>query len=135
MKITVKRPVEIEIKTVHCKLPVRYEEEDIPNNYPHRKNDVWDIHIDADTGQISDWPQGVAPLEMNMKVCDEGSYYLYNAHGNTVWSREQDYVPSFLPGGYGDYIGFRINESGVITNWHDFFTKREVEAYFKQEED
>lgn len=134
MKITIKKPVEIDIAFVRCDLPVRYEEEDMPNNYPLRSGDVWNIVINADTGQILDWPKGTTPRGLFMKVCDEGCYYLVDRLGNTIWSREQNYVPSFIPGEYGDYIKFEIDSDGVIANWKDRFTAERLQDYLDDSE-
>jgi hypothetical protein len=127
MKVTITISQDVNLKYVRCVLPVRYEEKDIPNNYPFRKNDVWNITINVDTGQIIDWPAGVAPLALHMKVCKGGSYYLV---GEVVlWKREQDHVPEFIQQEYGDYIDFKIDANGLITNWKDFGCREVIEAY------
>lgn len=118
MKITVKTEEEVEIKFVKVNVAVRYGEEDIPNDFPLRKGDMWSAIIDIDKGMILDWPKGTKG-ELYMKVCDEGSYYLLDESGNTVLSIEEDYVPNeLLPGEYGDYLDLDINEDGYINNWY-----------------
>lgn len=118
MKVTVKTEEEVEIKFVKVNVAVRYGEEDIPNDFPLRKGDMWSAIIDIDNGMILDWPKGTKG-ELYMKVCDEGSYYLLDESGNTVLSIEEDYVPNeLLPGEYGDYLDLDINEDGYINNWY-----------------
>ena len=116
MKLTVLKPTEIEVDAIRCVLDVRYGEEDMPADYPHRRDNVWDVTIDLETGQIRDWPKGVEPLDLGMKVTDCGNYYLLS--GKTpVACLEDDYVPRCVPGQYGDYVDFKIDEHGRITNW------------------
>lgn len=117
MKATIKIEKEVEITHVRVEVAVRYDEEDIPNDFPLRIGDAWKATINIDNGQISDWPVGKTG-DMYMKVCDEGSYYLLDTEGNTILSIENDYVPNgLIPGSYGDYIELKINENGIITNW------------------
>lgn len=116
MKLTILKPFVIEVDAIRCVLPVRYEEEDMPYDFPHRVGDVWEIWIDIETGQIRDWPTGQEPYSLCMKVCDSGSYYLM--HGQEeIEAIEEDYVPNCIPGDYGDYVKFEIDASGRITNW------------------
>ena len=67
MKFTLQTPVDYEVTHVRVVLPVRYEEEDIPNDFPLREGDVWTATIELSTGKISEWPQGVAGSIGNMK--------------------------------------------------------------------
>lgn len=99
MKATILAKQDIEIAGVGIKVPVRYEEEDIPNDFPLRTGKKWEAFVHIDTGQIRDWPQGKSG-RLQMKVCDEGSYYLYDRKGSWVAAIKDDYVPH-----------------GVITNW------------------
>ena len=47
-----------------------------------------------------------------MKVVDMGTYRAI------VGEVVEDYVPhGVIPGEYGDYVDFDIDENGVITNW------------------
>ena len=53
-----------------------------------------------------------------MKVCDQGSYTLYDGNDIEIASIDENYVPnSLLPGSYGGYLHLVIDENGVITNW------------------
>lgn len=117
MKTTVSIPTEIDIKTVGIEVAVRYEEEDIPNDFPLRDGDMWRAMVDIDTGKIRDWPQGKSG-DLYMKVCDEGSYALYAEDGRELAILDGDYVPhGVVPGEYGDYIDLKIDETGAIKNW------------------
>ncbi len=42
--------VEVDVKQVRISLPVNYDDEDIPFDFPHRVDDVWAVTIDIDTG-------------------------------------------------------------------------------------
>ena len=65
-----------------------------------------------------DWPKG-EKRNLEMKICDEGSYYLLDENYETILSIEEDYVPNkLLPGSYGDYLKLHIGENGVISNWY-----------------
>jgi hypothetical protein len=105
--------------------PVKYDDEDMPYDYPHRQGDVWDIRVNIDNGQIEDWPNGVAPLELYMKVTDAGQYFVLRDDGRILWS-VADYVPSFIPNNYGDYLTFQIDTDGKIINWTKECTREAV---------
>lgn len=134
VNMTVRKPVEIEVAAIRCVLAVRYDEEDMPNDYPHRHGDTWDVTIDVETGQIHAWPAGIKPRELSMKVVDEGSYYLLDSSGRELGKRERNYVPDCIPGSYGDYIEFKIDASGRITNWK-FDVGEAVENFFPADGD
>jgi hypothetical protein len=116
MKITKLVREEFAISTVDIFVPVRYEDEDIPFDAPLRTGNVWRATVDIATGVIANWPQGKT-LDMHMKVCDEGSYFVRDYHHTVVHSREVDYIPSWIPGEYGDYIIMKIDENGHIEGW------------------
>jgi hypothetical protein len=140
MKLTVKKPVVIEPTHIRVSLPVRYGTEDIPEDFPLRKGDLWEARIEIETGKILDWPAGRAG-ECSMKVVDEGCYYLERLllpvtvhveppRYEILASREQDYVPSCIPGEHGDYVDFTIDEQGVIENWKTYCTPIVVQVAF-----
>lgn len=119
MKATIKVKKEIEIKYVQLNVSVRYEDEDMPYDFPFRDNDMWNPLIDIDKGKIVDfeyherWP-------LHMKVTDSGSYYLLDENKEVVLKIEDDYVPnSLIPGSYGDYIEINILPDGTIDNWYE----------------
>ncbi len=116
MKTTITAPKEIELTTIRIQVDVRYEEEDIPNDFPMRRGDLWDATVEIDTGKIQDWPQGKSGY-LYMKVSDCGQYNLYDSNGTMV-AEISGYVPhGIVPGEYGDYIDLKIDDAGVITNW------------------
>ena len=133
MKLKVKRVTEIEVTAIECSMAVRYDEEDIPNDFPLRKGDIW-VGTVGETGIIRDWPIGKSG-ELSMKVCDEGSYTLLGKNNDIVAIKE-GYVPSCIPGEYGDYVNFEINENGQILRWDRYFTKNHIaESFFGEEVD
>lgn len=119
MQVTFKRVEEVttNIATVKIELPVQYGDEDMPSNFPHRYKDLWCVAINADTGQIRNWPAGVEH-KLHMKVTDGGTYTLLDDDGAEISHIEQDYVPhGVIPGDYGDYVILDIGPDGVIRNW------------------
>lgn len=125
MKATVTIEKEVDVKTVEVKAHVRYWEDATINGVadeegtltPCRQGDCWCPIIDIDTGIIINWTKGVT-ADVHFKVCDAGSYFLKDAEGNIVLSRENDYVPNeLIPGSYGDYIEMQIDENGKIADW------------------
>lgn len=118
MKIPVKRTVEIDVKYLRVLAPVRFGDEDIPLDFPFRKDDWWDVTIDLEAGRILDWPNLSARVDM--KVTDGGSYFLLDENKTEVAKVVDDYVPNgIIPGSYGDYIEMTINENGSIVEWPD----------------
>ncbi len=131
MKTKIKAEQGIEINIIHVILPVAYEEEDIPNDFPMRRGDMWEANILIDTGKIVEWPQGKTG-HLFMKVCDGGTYRLIRNDGSCVAQIIQDYVPNgIIPGEFGDYVDLRINAEGIITNWPK---KPDVSAFFGEEQ-
>lgn len=107
---------------------MRYEEEDIPNDFPLRTGDIWEAKINIDSGKIDGWPNGRSG-QFSMKVCDEGTYELLSCDGEKIASLVNEYVPcDAIPGSYGDYVEMNIDETGVVTNWHK---KPDVSAFFR----
>jgi len=132
MKTEVYVKQEVDIRYVKVSLPVRYDEEDIPNDFPLRKGNIWEATINIETGQIKEWPKGKTG-DMHMKVCDEGYYTLIDDQGEEIASIEEDYVPNGLippADGYGDYIHFVINEYGFVTNW---YKEPDISEFFPEE--
>lgn len=117
MQVTVMKPVQVEIRYIEIEVPVRYGTEQMSEDFPFRKGDMWRVIVNIDTGKIQDWPAGVS-RDLSMKVVDGGSYRLMDADRGVVAAIEQDYVPhSVVPGEYGDYIELDIQEDGTIANW------------------
>lgn len=127
MKITVEKPVEIEVDAMRITLPVRFEEEDIPNDFPMREGDTWKATVEIDTGKIRDWPLGKSG-NIFMKVCDSGVYELLD--GEKVIATREDYVPNCIPQDCGDYVEFEIDESGIIKGWAKTIRRDVASAFF-----
>jgi hypothetical protein len=133
MKFNIPATVEIDVKYVQVSVPVRYEEEDIPNDFPFRENDQWTVTIDAETGYIKDWPVNQYPETYNihMKICDEGIYRLLDSEEKILATIEDCYVPDFLPDKhFGDYIIFDIAPDGKIINWKKLTQKDLDSSWF-----
>lgn len=121
-----------EIKTgyvVHVEAGVLYAEDAIVNGVGEtddspsmpllRKSEidegewVWDITIDADTGRINGWPDGVTAKTF-YKVCDCCKVMVDG------FETYYDYVPDFLSiyaRGYGDYVYVEVGPDGIIKDW------------------
>lgn len=131
MKAIVVMPTEIEVSKVIIDIPVRYEDEDIPFDFPLRQGDRWRAEVMIDSGHIDGWPEG-REAEMHMKVVDEGYYQLIDPEGNVIATRSNDYVPhGVVPGEYGDYVHLVISGDGVIQNWPEF---PDLSVFFEREE-
>ena len=136
MKVTVRKPVEVDVKYLEIVVPVRYGEEQMPLGFPMRENDTWQVTIDVDTGIVENWPRhskwSLAPVEVHLKVVDEGCYYLYDADRQQVAAIEEDYVPhGFVPDMCGDYIVLTIEPDGHIKEWRK---EPDVSAFFNKGE-
>lgn len=118
-KIKITKEIEVEVKTIVVQLPVRYGEEQIPNDFPLRTGDVWRARIDIDTGKIEGWPDGNQGRELELQVCDDGVYVLLNSNDKEIARRVNNYVPhGVIPGAWGgDYVTLDIGPDGVIQNW------------------
>lgn len=98
----------------------------MPTDFPLFKNSVWTAVVDVDSGRIENWPIGDSRT-MHIKVCDAGTYSLFDETGAEVVSYS-GYVPNIVPGSYGDYIELEIDENGVITNWNP---KADIDDFFE----
>lgn len=119
MKIEILLPSEVEVTANRCILPVNFGEEDMPNDFPFRRGNTWDITIDLDTKKIRDWPVGRFDgiYKLSMKVCDGGTYHLLGQGGEEVVSVSGDYVPRCLPQDCGDYFDCEIDRDGTLLGW------------------
>lgn len=134
MKIRLIEPVEYDVRFVKLDLPVDYDEEDMPNDFPFRNDDRWSVIVDADSGKILDWPQGFA-YRLEMKVNDGGTYALLDEDKEEIASKEEDYVPGWIPGEYGDYVDLDINKDGYIEHWKAYFEQSEIQESFDDRDD
>ena len=117
MQIQVPKSTPVQITNLRLAVPVNYDEEDIPNDFPGRTGNRLRMEIDMDSGIIKDWPQGRAYNIRSMKVRDEGVYYLFDGD-IPLYCRAENYVPDFFPGNhYGDDICFNIDATGKIAGW------------------
>lgn len=137
MKATVKVQKEVEIKTVLIDIAPRHigdgDDDDMPTDFPllNERKSAWVAVVDIDTGVIQGWPAGDA-RKMHVKVCDAGTYRLFDADDNQVAAIENNYVPNgVVPGSYGDYVELNIDETGRITNWP---TRPDVSAFFADDD-
>ncbi len=131
MKTTVLKPTEIEISHIELALPVWYDEEEIPNDFPFRKGDLWTVLVEMDTGKILNWPKGRA-AKIHLTVKDGGKYTLYGPDREVLAKRDGDYVPhDVVPGQYGDTVELDIAECGTIRNWP---RQPDVTVFFAQQD-
>lgn len=132
MKITVTRPVQLEVAAIQCILPVNYGEEDIPLDFPGRQGDVLTLTLDLHTKKIRGWKGGAKRI--HMKVVDQGEYLLQGLQGETIASIEQGYVPDCIPNKYRDYVVFEIDPDGTLIGWRPD-AEEVADAFFPHEED
>lgn len=114
MKLIKPVPTEIEVDAIRLCVHVNYPE-DIAPDFPGLSGESLSMTLDLDTGRIRDWPAGRVE-SLHLKVCDRGCYYLLSGR-EVVAEREQSYVPSCVPGQYGDYLIMQIAADGTVTNW------------------
>ena len=128
MKITVNRPTEVEIGSIRIIVLLPYRNEVMPNDYPHLKDDVWDITIDVDTGKIQNWPKGIPARDIFTGVFGEGEYIVNDPTGAEIWRRDHGCVPHFIPVNRenGEHLDFLINGRGRITNWGHYCNGKEI---------
>jgi len=126
MKVSIKKTVEVEVKTLQVSAGARYWEDATVNGVedvdgtliPFRVGDYWQPKIDVETGSIIDWPIGTT-ADIHYKVCDDGQYTLLDAENNPIAATD-GYVPSCMcpkENGYGDYVIMDIDENGNIADW------------------
>lgn len=130
MKTTVETTKKVDAKILKVSAGVRYWEDARVNGVedeegdliPCRNDDYWEPEIDIDTGQITNWKQGVT-ADIHYKVCDDGKYKVYDSSGSLVLEKEY-YVPELMwPAGegFGDYIIMKVDENGFIQDWKPTF--------------
>lgn len=93
------------------------------------------LKIDAETGKIVGWPEGVE-ADIHYKVCDDGTYWLEDAEGNKIHEIDS-YVPQlfdFCDDSYGDYIIMTVDKNGHIEEWYDEGTlKSRIDSFLEEE--
>ena len=141
------------VKYIRLILPVRYDEEDMPNCMPFRSGNVFDITYEIKNGDIVDFMKDAIDINgiidwniltnrvsanslednlifelSDMKVTDEGKYYLLDENLNVLYSLEEEYVPDSysIDGEYGDYVNLHIDlNNGKILNLKENATFKE----------
>jgi len=125
MKITIKKEIEVTIKTLHVKAGVRYwddtrvdgEEDEKGDLIPCRIGNYWCPIIDIESGRIINWVTGKS-ADIHYKICDDGIYTLKDEDNNIVLENDGYVIDSLSIGeqGFGDYIIIKVDESGFIKN-------------------
>ena len=141
------------VKYIRLVLPVRYDEEDMPNCMPFRNGNIFDITYEIKNGDIVDFMKDAIDINgiidwniltnrvsanslednlifelSDMKVTDEGKYYLLDENLNVLYSLEEEYVPDSysIDGEYGDYVNLHIDlNNGKILNLKENATFKE----------
>lgn len=127
--ITIKLPVEVDVKFLKVECGVRYwedgevngsgDDEDAPRMpFANAQNETWGPLIDLDAGRIVDWPEGTT-ASVHYKVCDDGRYSLLDAERAEV-IKIDGYVPRIMcpkENGHGDYVIMDIGADGSISGW------------------
>lgn len=138
MIVTLKLPVNYDVKELHVNAKVRYWEDSSVNGeddtdsgalMPCVNGDYWEPIIDIDSGKILNWIPGKT-AEIHYKVCDGFMCSVVDKDGIHLINYD-GYVPSIMcpkDSGYGDYIIMDINEDGIIQDW-----KFEIDDLLKEE--
>lgn len=138
MKMTVNRPIEVNVILMLVNAVVRHPEDayvringewieedatnpSMPYLYKVGGMHYWRPTIDLDKGRILNWPKD-KEAKLCYKVVDEFYCLLHDDKGNCV-AEHDDYVPRCMQldeEGYGDYIYITIDSEGYIKNWAGF---------------
>lgn len=110
-------------------VPVRHPEDATVNGQEDKDGTLmplnegwWQAQIELKTGIVKGWPEGQT-ASIYYKVCDSGEYWLTDHHGSRFYKWKDHYVPDAIlcvgETGFGDYVGFDINEEGIIEGWEE----------------
>ena len=84
------------------------------------KTKLLEFWVDLKEHKIKDWDESLGYLHVWAKVCDEGTYTLYDKDMKPLW-QIQGYVPSALISpydmGFGDYLELTIEADGTLPEW------------------
>jgi len=121
MRVKFQQLVTVEYDARYLVIIIPVDDDDMPANYPGRDDDEWRAVIDVDSGMLltetfCPWPSGHA-LDLHAKPRDAGTYKVLGEHGDLIAQVEQDYVPDWVPGDYGDYVKLDIGDDGKVANW------------------
>ncbi len=142
MQITAKIETTIDIDSIVIKIPsdeVEFNEmwegeEAVSLPMFKTSPGTYTFVVDADTGRIRNWPKGIT-ASATFKVCDRGTYSLIGKNGQVVADIEENYVPSCIPGKYGDYIEFEILGDGTWDGFGAAFKPTKIASSFFKGED
>ncbi len=132
VKILEVKKREVDIDDVMIRVPVR-EDDDMPEDYPGRFGNEWTAHVYPNTGQIKRWLDGFPSLNLCLKVTNQGTY-VASSGDDVIVAVEQDYVPSWIPNEFGDYIELDISSTGRIQNWNPKDFASALEDYNEEKE-
>jgi hypothetical protein len=98
--------------------------EDFPINdfLSKDQKDTIKLTIDLKKKKLLGWKNGQDKYSLFAKVVDSGTYIVRNSDGDILYRRD-GYVPNnVVPphDGYGDYIGFTIDEDGSLPDWYNY---------------
>jgi len=129
MKMTILKEVEINPTSIRVVVPIRRGTKDIPEDFPFRAGDVWDVTIDIATGRIRGWPAGqFGPCYL--KAGSDGSYFLDDENGKPLATLAGAYVPDCIPGAGAVFINSNIGPDGVIEDWAKYCTAENIRESF-----
>ena len=113
MKVTMWKPVTVEVTAIRAIVPVRYEEElEELEGCPGLEGSTLTLTFGLDGGRVQGWDGKARGI--HLKVCDEGRYELLGADGDVVAVKDDGYVPRCFPQEYGDYLIAAIAEDGSV---------------------
>lgn len=99
-----------------------------------KEDKLFSMKINVDTGEVVNWPKGVA-MHIYWKIVDEGLYQYLDENDNIIFEYD-GYVPSELAieeAGYGDYVILNIGADGIIENWDPKHQAREISETIENE--
>lgn len=97
------------------------DESFVPPMYDE-KNKLMEFLVDLKEQKVRDWDESRGYLCVWAKVCDEGTYTLYDKDMRMLW-QIQGYVPNALippyDMGFGDYLELAIEADGKLPQWKE----------------
>lgn len=138
MKVTVLRPVEVNVVYVDVTVPVLQRDIDnggIADDCPGLCDGQLRLRFNLDTKTVEMWPSGKTAT-IHLKVRDEGIYRLLDSNRNIVHESNY-YVPAFVPNNGSDYFACNIAGDGSVTecngiNWR--VRENDIYEWLKQED-
>ncbi len=130
MKVTVLRPVEIEISKIAVTLPAISHEGELPEDFPLRTGDLWKAVIDIESGCIEDWPEDARAINIFHYVGADGIYTLLAPDGTEVAEITGPVPHGLIPGLDSQFVDLVIHPGGTITNWPE---QKDLSQFFPAE--